>query len=440
MKKLLSALLLSIVFVTNTAFAILFPDVPDDHMFGKAIKYLEEKGIISGYSDGTFKPDKKVSRAEAVKIIVGAFSVDHSKTYEVIFSDVKKDAWHFPFVMGAKSAGLVQGYSDGTFRPDNSVTLAETLKIALTAGKVEITENVSEKVFVDVPAGDWYAKYALYARNHNIVLGNNLGEMRANREMTRGEFAEVIYRTMIVVEKKGASFPLDTNWPTYENQSLNFSIKYSPDEFNLIEHDDEIIFFRPDEGNFQYSPGRIYPNSAVVRVTVDPNIENLTRENYFQALKSVFKNARYTEFTLDDLKGFEVLYSEKRTVDWYLFLPNNKVLIAYTEYGDGGIGYKIQQFIKAMLNSLKYKAGTPKDDKSEYEDLKSEIFQNILVEGKGMTMIKKLPDEIIIETDTLGVGTGPVDYYFSAALNHTFKYERSLDVILAKREGRTSAF
>ena len=57
-----------------------------------------------------------------------------------------------------------------------------------------------------------------------------------------------------------------------------------------------------------------------------------------------------------------------------------------------------------------------------------------------METLDMLPDKTIISTDTIGVGTGPVDYYYSEGLDYTFKYERFADVILDSREGKTSAF
>jgi hypothetical protein len=57
-----------------------------------------------------------------------------------------------------------------------------------------------------------------------------------------------------------------------------------------------------------------------------------------------------------------------------------------------------------------------------------------------MENLNKLPEKVIIETDTIGVGTGPVDYYYSETVNYTFKYERTLDLILDTRKGRTASF
>ena len=111
----------------------------------------------------------------------------------------------------------------------------------------------------------------------------------------------------------------------------------------------------------------------------------------------------------------------------------------YTEYGNGDLAYQNQQIIKSMLSSFEYLSmDTPKAE--DHSDLLSEILENILVENTGEDTLDLLPDSSIIETDTIGVGTGPVGYYYSETLDHTFKYERDSDVILDYREGETTAF
>ena len=113
--------------------------------------------------------------------------------------------------------------------------------------------------------------------------------------------------------------------------------------------------------------------------------------------------------------------------------------VVYTQYGHGLLGYQLQQYIKAMLETLQYQEVTL-DPGEDYNELLSEILSYVLIEGKGMEELSKLPDKLIIETDAIGVGTGPVDYYYSEKLDYTFKYERDSDVILDSRKGQTTAF
>ncbi|PIZ76789.1 hypothetical protein COY05_00060 [Candidatus Peregrinibacteria bacterium CG_4_10_14_0_2_um_filter_38_24] len=438
MKKFL-VLISLFLFSANVVFATDFPDVPSDNEHSVAIKYLVDKGIINGYENGTFKPNDLVNRAEATKMIVKAFNVPYDKTFEETFPDVKKDAWFFSFVMASKEAGLLIGYEDGKFKPANNINLAETLKIIEIAGNAKVPESVDNGVFLDTPKDAWYAVYALYARDHNIVLSDDYGNLHAEQPMTRQAFAEVVYRMMIVSEKNGESFPLYINWPTFVGKDIPFQIKYDDKTWPAIENKNEVIFYVADKEFLQFSPMKVYPNSGKVSVTLDNNEAKVANDLYFANLKLAFPSAEYTEFKLHGLSAMEILYPKARTVDWYVYLDSGKVLVVYTEFGGGVLGFKLQQYIKAMLATFEYKA-LASGDTTDYTKVLDEIYSKILVEGKGMSMLNKLADKTIIETDSIGVGTGPVDYYYSEAINKTFKYERNSDTILDKRDGKMSTF
>ena len=189
--KLLSFSLAVVLFLMSSinTLAASFPDVQNDHKNYQAIEYLDEKQVISGYKDGTFGPDNLVNRAEATKIIVNALGIAHDGDYEVLFPDVKKSEWYFPYVMGAKKADIISGYSDGKFKPGNTVNLAETLKILFTAAKIELPTDIPENFFVDVKKADWFAPYLLYARNHNIIFSDDYGYAHPDQAMNKTAFS-----------------------------------------------------------------------------------------------------------------------------------------------------------------------------------------------------------------------------------------------------------
>ncbi len=429
-----------LILMSTPAFAGSFPDVPEDHENYEAIEYLDTNGIIDGYKDGTFGPENLVNRAEAVKMIVGAFDIDITGSYEEVFDDVSKSEWYFPYVMSGHKESIISGYEDLTFKPASNVNLAELLKIIVLASDAELEDEIKDDVFIDVNSDIWYAPHALYARNHNIILADEFGYLHAEQPMTRAKVAEVIYRMMIVVENNGEPYPLDKDWDTYQGKDVPFSMKYDSKFWEVIENENEVIFFKPDNEFQQFSPMKIYPNSAVITVTLDNNEKALNVSDYFMNIESVFKNAEYTEFEIDGLNALEVLYSDDQIVDWYIYLNDSKVLVIYSEFGDGPIGYQLMQFIKAMYKTVKYVEIYTSGLSDDFEVLLSEIFENVLVEDKGMEMLNKLSDKLILETDAIGVGTGPVDYYYSESVDYTFKYERADDVILDTREGKTTAF
>lgn len=429
------------VFLTLSllAFASSFPDVAKDHENFTAIEHLDENGVINGYADGTFKPENKVTRAEAAKMIVEAFAIKHEGNYEEVFGDVMKGEWFFEYVMALKEAGAVSGYEDAKFKPHDSVNLAETLKMVLMAARINLPATVSDKVFLDVESDIWYAPHALYAKNYNIVMPGDDGKLNANEAMSRAYFAEILYRVLFVNENGGNPFPLHTNWSVFTGKDLPFKMKYDDFGWEVIENEKEVVFWYGDKEFAQFSTRRVYGNSAYVIVTIDGNSKKLTLKNYFENLKKAFVDATYTRFKFGKFEAMEVLYPKDRTVDWYIYLDDGKVLVLYTEFGPGAFGYKLQQIIKSMFTTLEYAEIAPVD-KPDYSELLSEIYASILVENVGMSMINKLPDKVIIETDAIGVGTGPIDYYYSNVVDMTFKYEREGDVILDKREGKTSAF
>ncbi len=414
-----------------------FPDVPEDHENYDAIEYLDSNGVIDGYQDGTFGPEDLVTRAQAMKIVVGALGIDFGGEYEAVFPDVYETEWYFPYVMAGAEAEIVNGYDDGTFKPGDDVNLAELLKIIVLASDVALPE-VEDDIYADVPADIWFAPHTLYARNHNIVFPDEYGYLHAESSMTRARFSEVVYRMMIVLERGGEPYPLDENWDTYVGVDLPFSMKYDSDSWAVSENENEVIFYRLDQEFLQFSSMRIYPNSAVVSVTLDDNVDDLNAGEYFTNISEVFVGGLYTEFELDGLDALEILYPDDRTVDWYVYLETGDILVVYTEFGNGALGYQLTQYIKAMLATFKYRAID--DEEVDYSELLSEIFGNVLVENTGMGMLDELPDKLIIETDAIGVGTGPVDYYYSEGVDYTFKYERADDVILDTREGQTTAF
>jgi|GEM_PF-2329736 len=432
--------LFSVLFVTFTTsvFAGSFPDVPADNKNYTAIEFLANKNIIKGYSDGTFGPGKLVNRAEAVKMITTALNVKTDGTYSVSFPDVKKDAWYFQYIMGAKEAGIIGGYKDGTFKPTDPVNLAETMKILAAAAKIQLP-SVTDNVFTDVAKTAWFASYIQYGRDHNMILSDDYGAVHPDQSMTRAAFAELVFRMFTVQANKGQAFPLEMNWTSYKSKALPFQIKYDDKNWKIVEDNNQVVFIKPDKQYSQFSATRVYPNSAVVTVTLDANTGGMVTDQYFTNIKNAFPGANYKKFKLGDLDAFEVVYQNSRMVDWYIYLKNKNVLAIYTEYGNGALGFQLQQAIKAMLSTLTYQK-LPAGDSVDYTSLLSDIMKVVLVKNKGMNALNTLPDKTIVLTDTLGAGNGPVDYYYSKKVDYTFKYERNDDVILDTRTGKTTTF
>ncbi len=153
-----------------------FADVPPSHPYYEFITELKEKGVIKGYPGNLFRPDQNVTRAEALKIILLSFALPIQEAGELHFSDVRPPAWYTSIVETAKNLGIINGYPDGTFRPNAVITRAEISKVICEAGNGDIPE-VSESEFADVPTDAWFCKYAHEAKRrdmfslvHNVFL------------------------------------------------------------------------------------------------------------------------------------------------------------------------------------------------------------------------------------------------------------------------------
>ena len=107
-----------------------YSDVPGNKWYNNAISTLSNMGIICGYPDGTFRPDAPITRAELTKIAASFFSDPRvAATYDGRFSDVHGAEWYISYLMTALEEGLIEGYPDGSFRPNRPITRAETCTI-----------------------------------------------------------------------------------------------------------------------------------------------------------------------------------------------------------------------------------------------------------------------------------------------------------------------
>ncbi|MBU2524056.1 S-layer homology domain-containing protein, partial [Patescibacteria group bacterium] len=109
-----------------------FADVSPDDWFGIYVKSAYELGIIQGYDDEggiRFRPDANISRAEAMKILIKAFKIDTSSTVDARFLDVPADAWFAEYINYAAQKGIVSGYTNGNFGPQNNLTRGQAAKI-----------------------------------------------------------------------------------------------------------------------------------------------------------------------------------------------------------------------------------------------------------------------------------------------------------------------
>jgi len=141
-----------------------FTDVSENAWYYDAVTALSGLGVISGYGDGSFGPDNTITRAEFVTMAIHFTGLD-VRDGATGLQDVPESYWAAGYIAAAVDAGYVSGYSDGSFRPESQITRAEAVTIL---NKIRGCEGISEGVsFTDVPETHWaYTAITAAATKH----------------------------------------------------------------------------------------------------------------------------------------------------------------------------------------------------------------------------------------------------------------------------------
>ncbi len=160
------------------------------HWAEKEITALCEKGYITGFEDNTFRPGNKITRAELVTIL-GRILPDADSESEIEFSDVKENDWYYASVKKAVNLGITQG-ADGKFMPNDYITREQLAVMVYRAVKTdEKTETIS---FEDADTVSEYAKDAVaYLYDSGIITGYEDNTFRPQNPVTRAEAAKILY-------------------------------------------------------------------------------------------------------------------------------------------------------------------------------------------------------------------------------------------------------
>jgi len=155
-----------------------------------SIDFLVQKGLFNGYMDGTFRPNLGITRAEAVKVMTIQLELTPQANS---FKDVSASYWAAGYIGAAQHAGLMTGYTDGTFRPDAPISREEIAALLVRAFELSGGTTVT---FSDVQAKSWaYSSIATLVANQ-ITTGYTDGTFRPANDITRAEFATMVTRVL----------------------------------------------------------------------------------------------------------------------------------------------------------------------------------------------------------------------------------------------------
>lgn len=187
---------------STNAFALkldLYSDVNSEHWAYDAIKHVTKHRYFNGYEDGSFHPDATITRAEAMKVYV--LLAYRDMVYGTSsYKDVDKDEWYAPYIEAGKD---LYPSSDKYFRPDDCITRQDAVYALVRS--LDLTQKVK---FVDVDMLNNFKDiddvnpevipYLAIALQLSIVSGYSNGTIKADSHLTRAEFATLIYRAQSV--------------------------------------------------------------------------------------------------------------------------------------------------------------------------------------------------------------------------------------------------
>lgn len=194
-------LVFSMFAIENVEASKNFKDVSSKHRFYEEISFLTEKGAISGFSDGTFKPGDYVTRAQSAVIVSNILDLPYDSTKQIAYKDVLNTKWFYEAIQTLAQHKVLSGFKDGTARPDTFLTRGEAAKIISLAFNLK-AENESAAKFTDVAKGNWSYTYINKLVENGITNGKTATKFEPEKEVTRGEFSAFIKRAYDVQMKQ----------------------------------------------------------------------------------------------------------------------------------------------------------------------------------------------------------------------------------------------
>ena len=230
MKKIIAMLttvILAATTICQTAVFAAFSDVDDTNPYKKAITTLSKLSVIDGYEDGTFKPEGEITRAEFTKLIVFMLGYQSLAYSDYEFTDVTSDHWAKNYIQTAYNLGIIAGYGDGVFSPDSPVTYEQALKMVVcTLGYEQFAQELA------IVSDNWADKYIQEAVK--LGLTKNVSDAVYSSGAPRGVIAQVLYNALEIEMYEYNGY----EWNKTEKTLLNDYLKAKELKGTLVGVDD----------------------------------------------------------------------------------------------------------------------------------------------------------------------------------------------------------
>ena len=299
-----------------------YPDVPAGSQYYDAVQTVSSLGVMNGYGDGTFRPDEPISRGELLTVACRMTNTEEMAA--LAFTDVTAEHWTMGSVAAAMTKGWVDGYEDGNFYPDYPVTRAETAVLmnrvlGRTPNKLAIDFVFKQSPFTDVDRWDWAYYDIVDAALQNEMLSYILGEVDGMRQ----------------------GFMLIGDQLAHVNDQLK--LDYFEAGFHKVEDglESDGVYYVPEDGYFvkRNQPGLQEFDGAMFYVAV---ADGPYLCDYDLGYLHFGENGRYTTGDLE-LDGYvNAIMDPIIQGDTNNLLSEAKLREAYNAILFGGYGYKLQ--------------------------------------------------------------------------------------------------
>ena len=189
---ILSVLCMIVTMMPISTFAADASDI-SSHWAKDQIQSWMNNGLIKGYSDGTFKPDNNITRAEFMALVNRAF--EYTAKDNISYSDVSASAWYTDVIAEAKAAGYISGYADNTMRPNSPITREEAASIISKIDYLQVSGTETPS-FTDSTALTWSKDFVIGASAASIMTGYSDGSFKPQNNIKRGEAVVALNRAL----------------------------------------------------------------------------------------------------------------------------------------------------------------------------------------------------------------------------------------------------
>ncbi|MDL4842849.1 S-layer homology domain-containing protein [Aquibacillus rhizosphaerae] len=382
-KKILTTMtvfLCSFLFFSNVS-AATFPDVPtwaDDE-----ISYLFNSDVTNGYPNGTFGTNDNIKRSEAAVMLVRAKKLDGGSTpAEPMFSDIRKGSFYYEAVQIAAENGFINGFSDGAFRPNETLTRGQMAKIISVAYGLNAK---SGNYFSDIP-GTFAEKYIEGLAANGITNGYSDGTFKPNSNINRVEFSIMLSRAM------NDSFKVKPVDPVQDMKV----------HFLDVGQGDSTLIITPNGGTILVDAGSSSSGQKIVQYLKSAGIDSIDKlvathahEDHIGGMLEVMQN-----FEIGEVIDSGIEHTSQTYINYLTHIDNNNIPFKVPSIGD-------KVTIDSEVDITVVNSGEPGDDLNNSSVALHLVYDSFsfLVTGDAEEDKElKMVNNFNIESDVLQVG------------------------------------